>query len=325
MEINNKDASKCIHCHICQKNCPFLTKYQIDIGDTEKLYDLAYHCFLCGKCSEVCPKGIDGREQILQMRRNQTKDAGGNPPEKGYNFLLLEKKNYLFKNYRHAISGSVLFTGCNFPSFYPRTTQKLANVLKEKAGIGVIYDCCGKPVSELGMQEQEERIIRKLEIRLKERNVTELVILCPNCYVYLKDKLDLRMVSIYEKMIELRIGNKISGEGNIFVPCPDKGTLEWFEKIQLFFQKKCEVIPNVNCCGLGGCAGGKEPKIAKEFSEQLRNADDNKIYTYCGSCAGNLTKNGCKNVKHVLTEIMAMNEMPDTKKSMMNRMKTKLL
>ena len=45
-----KDADKCIHCHVCQENCSFLKKYGLDIGDTEKLNKLAYHCFLCGKC-----------------------------------------------------------------------------------------------------------------------------------------------------------------------------------------------------------------------------------------------------------------------------------
>lgn len=39
------DVSKCVHCHICQKNCVFLAKYGIDIGDTDRLNELAYHCF----------------------------------------------------------------------------------------------------------------------------------------------------------------------------------------------------------------------------------------------------------------------------------------
>ena len=63
-----KDADKCIHCHVCQENCSFLKKYGLDIGDTEKLNKLAYHCFLCGKCSEVCPVGIDG-QGMKRLRR----------------------------------------------------------------------------------------------------------------------------------------------------------------------------------------------------------------------------------------------------------------
>lgn len=59
---SKNDVSECIHCHVCQKHCEFLKKYGIDIGDTEKLKELSYHCFLCGKCTEVCPIGIDGRD-----------------------------------------------------------------------------------------------------------------------------------------------------------------------------------------------------------------------------------------------------------------------
>ena len=35
------DTSKCVHCHICRKNCVFLEKYGIDIGDAARLNELA--------------------------------------------------------------------------------------------------------------------------------------------------------------------------------------------------------------------------------------------------------------------------------------------
>ena len=96
-KVRIKDGDKCIHCHLCQKHCSFLTKYGADIGDTVKLRELAYHCFLCGKCSEVCPIGIDGRGTILDMRRTEVEENGGKCREKGYAMLLLEKKNYIFR------------------------------------------------------------------------------------------------------------------------------------------------------------------------------------------------------------------------------------
>ena len=105
-----KEAVKsCTHCGICTENCGFLKKYDLTIGDTEKLFRLAYHCFLCGKCSEVCPQGIDGREMVLQIRRQQVKAAGGRIPEKGYGMLLWEKEDYKFCRYtgtgkRHCFS-----------------------------------------------------------------------------------------------------------------------------------------------------------------------------------------------------------------------------
>lgn len=317
MEEKDKNEVQCVHCHICRKHCPFLTKYQMDIGDIQKLNKLAYHCFLCGKCSEVCPENIDGRELILNMRRKQM--------GKNYGMLLWEKKNYLFRNYRHALSGAVLFTGCNFPSFYPKTTKILTQLLKERAGIGVVYDCCGKPVSDLGMERQEKIIINQLENRLKKENISELIMLCPNCYVYLKDKLKVRIVSIYEKLKELGIERKMAGEGYIFPPCPDREKQEWLMQIEPFFENKCELVTDVNCCGLGGCAGIKEPELAKGFTDKLGDRRCEKIYVYCGSCAGKLAKGGCENIQHVLPVILGTGELPDIKKSMVNRIKTKFI
>ena len=70
----------------------FPDKVGADIGDTVKLRELAYHCFLCGKCSEVCPIGIDGRGTILDMRRTEVEENGGKCRRKGYAMLLLERK-----------------------------------------------------------------------------------------------------------------------------------------------------------------------------------------------------------------------------------------
>lgn len=39
MSQNKKtaDPSACVHCHLCQKSCRFLEKYQMDIGDIHKI------------------------------------------------------------------------------------------------------------------------------------------------------------------------------------------------------------------------------------------------------------------------------------------------
>ena len=38
----HKRVEECIHCNACKRKCKFLTKYDICIGDTEKLKELAY-------------------------------------------------------------------------------------------------------------------------------------------------------------------------------------------------------------------------------------------------------------------------------------------
>ena len=65
----------------------------------------------------------------------------------------------------------------------------------------------------------------------------------------------------------------------------------------------------------------KEPEIAKHMASAL--AGEKKVYSYCASCSGNLTRGGCQNVRHLRTEILKTYEKPDVKKSMINRAKTK--
>lgn len=318
------DASKCIHCHLCQKSCSFLGKYNIDIGDVEQLEQLAYHCFLCGKCTEVCPVGIDGQAVISQMRCTQVKADGGASVSKQYKRTVTEKKDYLYRNYRHVTEKAVLFPGCNFPSVYPKTTKKLVKLLEEKAGIGVVYDCCGKPIADLGMAEEEKKIIAGIEKRLNDAGVTEVITMCPNCYAYLKPRISMKVVNIYAKLRELGMGDKIAGGARLFPPCPDREEKLWLEDIDFFLEKECSIIDEIQCCGLGGNAGTMEPELAKSFAAKIKDQTD-IIYTYCGSCAGNLTRNGCKKVSHILPEILGTGEKPDTVKSLINRMATKYL
>lgn len=314
------EEKQCIHCGACTRNCDFLRKYQMDIGNTQKLHELAYHCFLCGKCGDVCPVGIDGKEVFLRTRRQQVTANGGKIAEDGYDMLIKEKQNYIFRNYKNVTSGSVLFPGCNFPSFYPKTTKVLAALLKKEAGIGTVYDCCGKPVAELGLEGQENRIIEQMNERFRKAGVKEVITLCPNCYYFLKGKLEVQVTGIYEVLDRLGLGKSIEVKDmHLFTPCPDKESRLWQRQMERFLPENVQVIDDIQCCGLGGCARGKEPEISKGFTDRLKAKKYTNLYTYCGSCAGKFARDGIENVHHVLTDILEIYESPDTVKSMVNR------
>lgn len=318
---NFSDASQCIHCHLCQKHCSFLQKYHLDIGDIDKHEELIYHCFLCGKCTQVCPKEIDGREVIQQLRRKQVRKNGGKLKEKGYTWLLKEKEKYIFQNYRHAASKSVIFTGCNFPAYYPETMKKIIGEMKKEADIGVVFDCCGKPIAELGLEKESQNIIEKINRKLQERRVEEVIMICPNCYYFLKGKLNIKMVSVYEKLQELGIGSKIREKLTVFPPCPDRNEKEIWKTILPFLEQPPLILKDSQCCGLGGCAGKKEPGLAENMLKKA--AAQGKLCTYCASCSGNFTRKGCKGTEHILLKIMGSTENPDTGKAFLNRIRSK--
>lgn len=317
----------CIGCGKCTVNCDFLRKYGLTHGlrDLNRLRELSFHCYMCGECERYCPVGINGKAITQAIRIEQAEENAGMPGINGYEKLIEEKVDYLYKNYQHANSRTVLFMGCNFPAYYPESAKRLSRVFQEKYGIGTVYECCGKPVMELGAQKLAQRSIEAIRNRMHRMNVKELVMICPNCYMYLKDQLDIRMVSIFEKLVELGIG-EAPGESKMYVfqSCPDRTEGEWLRYIRKFLKDRMEIIEGVQCCGLGGCAKRQEPEIAQGFAEKIVQKNYPAIYTYCASCAGNLSRNGCGNVRHLILEIMGWyGEKPDIYNNGKNRRESK--
>ena len=319
----------CIHCGACTGRCAFLKKYGLDLESFSRHPELAYHCFLCGECTACCPRDIDGREIALDLRRQRIREAGGfrRLPEAGAQRLLLaEKKDYLFRSYRHASSGSVLFPGCNFPSFYPETTKLLSELLWEQAGIGTILDCCGKPIAELVLEENSRSISGSLTERLRRAGVTELIVLCPNCYAFLRQQLEIPVVTVYEKLRQLGLVQPLRRERfDLFLPCPDRHSREMLGTFLPLLEGNARPIRGVQCCGLGGCAAAQEPEIAAGFAGTLRDRHLDAVYTYCASCAGNLSRGGVSGVRHVLVELLGTGEAPaEGIRSLLNRAAAKL-
>lgn len=317
-----KDKTQnCIHCNLCTKNCYFLKKYNMDLEGFSKREDLAYNCFLCGKCKTVCPKDIDGKEIALSMRKKQVKRNNNVIVENDYNMLLKEKNPYIFANYKNSNKKSVLFPGCNFVSFFPKTGKELMDKLK-KYDIGVIFDCCQKPIDELGLNEDAKRNLQSLKNKIKEANIEEIIVVCPNCYYFLGQKLDVKIITIYEKLKELNLGQSIKDENiPIYYPCPDREEKLFFNTIKPFIKGEIKnSFKDTQCCGLGGCASSKESEISIRLAKSVSTVGEEKLFTYCASCVGNFKRKGFLNSYHVLPLILNVKEeVPLGMKSLFNR------
>lgn len=317
--MRDTSANNCVHCGLCKRNCLFLEKYNIDLETFTRHPELAYSCFLCGRCKEVCPKGIDGADIALQMRKMK-------PDRESYRGILWEKNPYKFANYSKGKKKSVLFPGCNFMSFYPKTTKCLERLMK-KHDIGIVYDCCEKPVYELGYEEDAVDNLKKLEFRLKEQSVEELIILCPNCYHFFKGKIDIPMVTIYKKLKELGEGYVFKKEYiPVYYPCPDRKKKKIFGELSVYLDGIIEEpFADVQCCGLGGCAGVREPELAKQMAQMPVLRGQEELYTYCASCVSNFRRKGMEKAYHVLPLILGVEEeMPLGIRPFVNRAKRKI-
>ena len=301
MQMNGLD---CIACGSCTRSCVFLEKYGLNVGELAERPELFYSCFLCDRCREVCPVGISGKEIVLSGRiaSAEGKKQSGKAFEKhagkaeripfsGYGGLLWEKDPYRFANYRALRSGSVLWTGCNFTGFFPKTEKRLRALFKEH-GIGTVHDCCQKPVYELGLSDDADRNLEKIGQRLLDGGVKELIMVCPNCYYFMKERLpeQIRCVTVYRKLAELKLGKRISVEKQegkaqdkpgakagreavrfpLYLPCPDRTSQDFLRDLETFLpeETETETFAELQCCGLGGCASIRELGLSEELAKK---------------------------------------------------------
>lgn len=304
-----KEMEKCTQCGECTAHCTFLQKYHLDFSlqQIERLKELSYSCFLCGTCKIHCPEAIDGSEIMQALRAECVNIDGQELVPTGFEKMIEEKADYLYKNYHYANQKSVIFMGCNFPAYFPKTARRISEYFLKYYQIGTVYECCGKPIMDLGLSKKAEKSLDQLIERMRSHQIEEVITVCPNCDSYLKKNSSMRVVTILQKMKELKIGNPIDyKDAYIFQACPDREKGEWMELVQDFFSQKVQRIETIQCCGLGGCAKAKEPELARGFTDQLPKGSNKRIYTYCASCAGNFRRNGCTNVRHILPEILGL-------------------
>lgn len=301
-EYLNKVADECIHCSACTKKCSFLTKYEIDLGEFAQNPSLAKSCFMCDSCLRACPLDLDGAEVAIAHRE----DLGG------YGAVKFMKSPYKFRNNSKIKSKDVLMFGCAFPGHYPETTKYLIDLFEGKMDFSI--DCCGKPLEDSGLISDFEKNLERLKKMYKEKGVERIVTMCPNCFYFFKghmDKLNIEVISIYQKLQEENLLNVIDDEAEIFMPCPDKRTNELLKQIKPFVPNGKVKFRKVMCCGMGGGAKAKEKDLANEMMNKVKSKVKDNIYTYCASCSASFGKSNVKNVKHILSEILGVKEKVD--------------
>ncbi len=77
------DALRCISCGSCSASCPAAEFSGMSIrkvllflqrGKEKEAFRIMNNCMLCGKCTMVCPRGINTRHLILTISRIYDKE-----------------------------------------------------------------------------------------------------------------------------------------------------------------------------------------------------------------------------------------------------------
>ncbi len=234
---------------------------------------------------------------------------------------VVEKSRYPFKAYPNQPCRELLFCGCALPSQFPRTTDALVAACRAH-GMGVAFDCCGKPLSDWGEERAAARVAAALERRLARLGCGRLVVACPNCLSYLRGRLDVECVSVYEAMLGWRDVARVRLDpGVLFVPCPDRAgrPIEGLVRT-LADLSDVATLRGVPCCGLRSEAAARGREFVDRCDARIfAAAGEAVIYTYCASCLGQFARQGRVRVRHVLSVLLDVDEAPDAAHALLNR------
>ncbi len=312
-------SEDCIKCGLCAKDCAFLKKYGIPKDIAEDLsYDMSELCFsfecsLCGHCKAVCPKNLDIKRLMLEIRReavnNGTCSFNEHDIIKNY-----EKKSVssLFSYYSFPDGcDTVFFLSCALPGTRPDATKKLFSILSPKIpNLGIVLDCCAKPSHDLGNQKKFSLYFKEMREYLLSNNIKNVLVACPNCYnVFDSYGKGLDVKTVWEYLDKSINQNSSVRNGTVTVhdPCVMREESEIQQNIRNIILKQGFEINEMKhsksktiCCGEGGSVGFLSPELAGNWSDlRKKEADNKKVITYCAGCA-NILKSKGVDASHIL-------------------------
>lgn len=241
-----------------------------------------------------------------------------------FSFERLEKAHYPFKRYPAAQCDTILFPGCAFPSQFSQTTDELGKIVREH-GVGIAYDCCGTSLLQGASDKDANRVLASIEKRLQICGCKRIACICPNCFFYFRNRLDVEVISVYQLLWELGIKNKGHFEDALlFVPCPDREERIFEQEIRKLCALEDTQSIQGGCCGLRPDIAAKGPDVSKKCAAAVaKQAKGWVLYSYCASCSGQFERLGFTGFKHVLPEFLGIDEQPDAAHSFINRAKRK--
>ena len=288
--ISRLQVYSCPSCGVCIDACPMSTvkantrdttvylNRQIKRYNERRIEEISYKCLLCGKCTAVCPVGVQGdRLRIAQRsirKYNISQDYSNidtNSLKNQLNNFVTTENNLVLNTNNQKV---LYFAGC-MTSLTPMIMKSMTSLLK-KAGVNYgIMDkdggiCCGRPMLMAGRIDQAMELVAKNTEIIKESGADILLLSCPICYKIFKEKYALEGIEILHHTEYI---DRLIKEGRLKVRKSEKSYV---------YHDPCE---------LGrGCGIYDQPRNVVSSAGELVEAEKNgKESICCGGSLGSLT------------------------------------
>ena len=288
--ISRLQVYSCPSCGVCIDACPMsavkantrdTTVYlnrQIKRYNERRIEEISDKCLLCGKCTAVCPVGVQGDRLRIAQRSIRKYNISQDYSNIDTNSLKNQLNNFVTTE-NNLVSNTnnqkvLYFAGC-MTSLTPMIMKSMTSLLK-KAGVNYgIMDkdggiCCGRPMLMAGRIDQAMELVAKNTEIIKESGADILLLSCPICYKIFKEKYALEGIEILHHTEYI---DRLIKEGRLKVRKSEKSYV---------YHDPCE---------LGrGCGIYDQPRNVVSSAGELVEAEKNgKESICCGGSLGSLT------------------------------------
>ncbi len=333
------ESLRCFRCGLCRTGCPIFeaqrsedwnTRGRIllirglvlgDIPPSQQLVDRIFSCTLCKKCEALCPSKVNVTHLIHEARLRMVND-GVMPP----NSYVKQRESILslgtttgkrsapldeligFVEGVSRKNSTIFHVGCVASYSYPLIARLALETLTRHVSLGIMSTekCCGGVLPTLGYDRDFKKYAEENVRMFEEKNVEEIVALCPMCYNTFKEEypwsINVAHTSqIYEELLDagkLSFTRRLDATITYHDPCH----LGRYARIYEPPRKIIENIPGVklieleynhehsSCCG--GPVRSSYPWIRDYLSDKIiRLASEigaSYIATACPTCFHNL-------------------------------------
>ena len=350
------EAGRCLQCRCeeCLKSCAYLRHYkkhpgllakeiynntQIIMGD-HQLNKPMNSCSLCGQCTVVCPNGFDMAHVCHIARQNMV--STDKMPLAPHEFALMDM---LFSNGDAFLCRPqpgyeqcryVFFPGCQASAIAPETVKAayLDLCRRLEGGVGLMLGCCGAICDWAGRTEMEEQTREFLDRELSRLGDPIVIAGCPTCRKELSGHEGLRIVGIWDLLLELGLPDGARGldrPAALHDSCGARGDKDTQEAIRaLAAELGCELVDTPDsgdrspCCGYGGLAAYANPEVAGEMTASCLQRSEAPYISYCMACRDRFARQGHES-RHILELVYGTDagDPPDISQKRWNRLTLK--